>query len=263
VGGFKNKWVKMEELLSKLESLAGDIRRKISEISGPYNEKQYKIITLFFFIKSWRTFQSIRLLCSKKLSEDADILLRSLFEAVVNLKYISLDWQKRIELFIGYDYVQRQKLLDKLKTLGDPLADRILQSSPEVVREVLDEYSKLKDDYPNTLRWSGKSIEAMAKDVGLEKHYIIYRLLSDHVHPSPRATLKYFSESPTGIVLGPSPSDDDIVRHVHTTCVYFLIICDHANEIFSLECDVKIKEINEQLFVLGQARVEKDKGHGD
>jgi hypothetical protein len=253
----------MEELLSKLESLAVDIRRKISEISGPPNEKQYKIITLFFFIKSWRTFQSIRLLCSKKLSEDADILLRSLFEVVVNLKYISMDWQKRIELFIGYDYVQRQKLLDKLKTLGDPLADKILQSSPEVVREVLNVYSKLRDDYPNMLRWSNKSIEAMAKDVGLEKHYIIYRVLSDHVHPSPRATLKYFSQGPAGIVVGPSPSDDDIARHLHTTCVYFLIICDHANELFALGFDGRIKEINGQLLTLGKAHVEKDKGHDD
>jgi len=253
----------MEELLSKLESLAGDIRRKISEISGTPNESQYKIITLFFFIKSWRTFQSIRLLFSNKLSEDADILLRSLLEVVVNLKYISLDWQKRIELFLGYDYVQRQKLLDKLKKLGDPLADKIRQSRPEVVRDVLEEYSKLKDNYPNMLRWSGKSIEEMAKDVGLGKHYIIYRVLSDHVHPSPRATLKYFSEGPTGIVVGPSLSDDEIAKHLHTTCVYFLIICDHANELFSLGFDGRIKEINDQLLRLGKAHIEKNKGYDD
>ena len=88
-------------------SLATDISSNFRRIHDEDAVKNvYKVLLLHFFNKSWRTFESVHLLCEKRFAQEASILLRSFLELVVSAVYISKDPSRAI-LFAEYGYLEK------------------------------------------------------------------------------------------------------------------------------------------------------------
>lgn len=131
--------------------------------------------------------QSIRLLCGKGLGKDAAILLRVLFEDIVNFNYIDND-KKRIKDFMDYDTWERLKISKwaPRHILGDPVkfAARVAELE-QMWNQVKHKYTyatgKRKGEVFST--WSGKTLLEIAKELKGEQHYnFLYRYLSSFVH---------------------------------------------------------------------------------
>ena len=239
---------------SKIQLLVDQVFKKTTEITAKTPEEAlYKGLVAFFFNKGWKTFQGVSLLCSNKLAEDAEILLRSLFEMAVNLTYISKDPLKRARLFLEYDFIQRKELLETLLKADNQWAKKILDgTNPEPLNELEKDYNRVKGNYPDKWRWSGKSIREMCKDVGLELHYAsVYWLSSNLAHTNPRAMLQYIVDNENGLLIGKEPSDKYIEKILLPTYTYFLTILIIKNESFDLGFNESIQELLEELKTLG------------
>lgn len=237
------------ELTKIFIDLADDILSKITAIAV-YNDDEFlfKLVVRFFFVKAYRTINSIFLLCQHNYVEDAVALLRNLFEIVVNTLYISKDPLQRARVFLEYDHVQKRMLLVTLQKANDPWSAKVLLGTvPEKVKEIEEQYERVKDNYKNLYRWSGKTIRKMAQDVGLNWHYdFAYWLWSNLAHVSPRAVDEYLKVNKRGINVA-MPSDEDISRVLKSSCVYFLMIMDKMNKVYALGFDEKIKKMEQEI----------------
>jgi len=243
-----------DALYTQFDTLVRAISEKATEITGrDRNEVLYKMLATFFFAKGWKTFQSIYLLCSRQFAEDAAILVRSIFEMVVNLLYISKDPQNRALLFVEFDYIERQKRLDRLsKSPDDPWGQALLKSvDPATIETLVSEYNRVRARYPKDWLWSGESTKKMASDVGLAFHYDwIYWVLSDLAHTSPRAVKEYISGGRDGLTVGVESTEKDIDRVWFTACRYFLILVDKKNEALGLGFDDSIRTLTDTLVAI-------------
>ena len=133
-------------------------------------------------------------LCNQCFVQDGGILLRSLFENLVNLLYIyHSDTEKRIKLYIEYDHIARKHQIDKMEKWL-PTDPDFLASMPDK-KSTLDSYNKVKANYPHERYWSGKSIKQMAYGVELQYDYdVVYWFLSSLHHSGIRSSSEYVSD---------------------------------------------------------------------
>ncbi len=243
--------MQLESHYKQFEQLFNDLVGKEPKfIAQSPNEGLYKAAVMFFFIKSWKTFQGIFTLCNIGLGEDAGILLRSLFEMTVNLMYISKDPLERARLFVEYDFVQRQQLHEKFsRKKADPSYARILAAATlDTVEELENNYKRVKKNYPNKRSWSGKSLADMAKDVSFEWQYdYIYWVLSHLVHPNPKAIDKYMRMEEGSIVIANASSKEDIERVWVSACGFLLLFFDRFNVAFSIGCEQGVEDAKKTL----------------
>jgi hypothetical protein len=230
--------------------LIGEIGKRRLDLGGKDEAERYhKGIALYFLVKAQKTFESIKLLCLNGFADDASILTRSLFEMVIDLLYVDQERGARARLYCEYEIIQKIKLHEKLKKNEDSWSKRILESKNESqLEEALKEYERVKKNYPEPDKWSGKSKKKMAKDIGMEWQYeFVYHILSGIAHTGPNAVSHYMSYKDDGSIEFLSSQQKDIERVWNTSCIYFLILLDRFNDAFGLGLDEEIKKIDAQL----------------
>lgn len=187
-GDFKNKLNLCLQLKNKANTL----------LKGEFFfTVDFQRLALAFALKSHKTFKAIIYLVKKGLPEPALVLVRSLFEDVVNLAYIAQDPHKLSSLFLNFSVIEKKFYLDNLKEAGllDKETERIWQ------KEFATEYQNIEADYPNKRYWSGKNIKQMAEATGPEltrTYYLLYVYSSGFAHGSSSLTLEDYLQ-PTKI----------------------------------------------------------------
>ncbi len=217
----------------------------------------YKILLLFFFRKSWKTFCSIHLLCKHQFAEDAGILTRSLFDLVVTLLYIGKAPAERAVLYCEYGIVLKEQLHETLsRQPEDPWRQRILASkSPEARTKDREDYERVIKNYPNRYKWSGLTTKAMAGDVGLGWHYdFVYYQLSEFAHTGPNGVNTYMEFDKGNGLSFKGCTTEDIDRIWTTASVYFLIVLDQVDDVFKLGIEEEIKAIDRDLKAQNKAK---------
>ena len=237
-----------------LVRLAEDIAKSFRSIDDNDKAKNiYKVLVLHFFNKSWRTFESIHLLCANRFGQEAGILLRSFLELVVSAVYISKAPLSRAVLFGEYGYLEKRNFRRAVIEFqnanpGDEWIKRIVSSSSTKGVEDDDrEYKRVKNNYPRKDSWSGKSIKDMAIEVGMHLHYILYKMFCNVAHMSSMGTRNYFTVK-GGTIEFTADGEDDITARWHTACVYFYSIMALVNETFELHFDDRLKALSEMLL---------------
>lgn len=153
-----------------------------------WNENDlFLILSICIMAMTITKMQSIRLLCRNGLGKDAAILLRVVFEDIVNFNYIDND-KKRVKDFMDYDTYERLKVSKwaPVNIMGNPAEYKARVSELEKI------WDKVKQKYTYTTpngknkifdRWSGKNLLEMAKELKGEGQYnFLYRYLSTYVH---------------------------------------------------------------------------------
>jgi len=153
------------------------------------------VVVDFLCIKAFKTYWAMMKLCNQCFVQDAGILLRSLFETLVNILYIGKsDPEKRAKLYIEYDHMARKDQLDKVEKWLESHPD--LQNSMPDKITTLKSFNEVRNNYPHKRYWSGKTMQQMAYDVKLEYDYdLVYWFLSNLHHSGVRSSSEYISYS--------------------------------------------------------------------
>ena len=141
-----------------------------------------KIILSSQVAKMHTTFGAIVILIQKGYGPDAMLLMRSMFNNLVNILWINTTDQKhRAELFINYYKIIRKNKLEIIKRYPEraTIFSRLLTEEGDIYKT----YSEINSDFPDIYRWSNKSIKQMSKEVGLLWDYdFVYPLASSIEH---------------------------------------------------------------------------------
>jgi len=198
--------VTFKEVLKFGNCYAGKVLKEIkSATAKDDNDFLVKTVCLFFFAKAYKSFQVFQLLWEKGFTEDAQIIARTIFEIMLQTKYISEEPLKLSTLFIDFDGFARYRWFEKISKLN---------SSIKVPQNLKSEYDRVKANYEkskNKNHWWGESIKWLAKETDCEEWYVsLYRQQSELVHSGVFSINEYIEEGKTGlnVICGPSRSDD-------------------------------------------------------
>ncbi len=159
-----------------------------------------QMVALVALGKGLKTYRAITILCDQGYGEDAQILLRSLFEHALDVRYISKhpNSNEAALRWLDYDWVVKHELTKVVHT--DPYFEEYRQAvkgDDQKTKEIEDEALKAQEKWHFWRKekdgklsrahahWSGMSVRDLARKVGWLSHYkTLYRLASQRVHSS-------------------------------------------------------------------------------
>ena len=217
-------------------------------------DSKYKVLVLYFFGKCWSTLRSLHVLCNEQFLEDSRTVLRSLLEATVNLRYIATQPEELTKRFSDFATIEAIRF--------DKVLNRYCDSNPdeEIIRDLLGSKSQDERDAemkerqhmrkvygPLGSSWSGKELEDMARSVGMDFHYILYRMFCRSAHPSSAGIQNYIYLTEEGHLAFCEPSEEEIQKIWWTACIYFLFVLEQVDIAFNLGLENKVVAIDKKL----------------
>lgn len=178
----------------------------IHEQGIPQPSSPLAFVRVAAVIRAFNLLKSIRQLLAGNHWENAAILMRSLFELVLNIEEIERDpatAEQQAQSFIRFEAVQQTRrllaeseyeLATGRRTEHDPRLSQLVES----LRLLAPQWVRRRDD--GTIKWSsswsGKSVRALCEASGsrvrMGQYDIIYAYGSDMAHSSPRSVLSSF-----------------------------------------------------------------------
>jgi uncharacterized membrane protein YgcG len=149
-----------------------------------------RIVSFTLFIKTTNTLEAMVVLTGKTMEDEVEALFRVLFEAVVRLRAICLD-ESYLKKYLAADVISRQKLLTGIKNQRKSILEWYPNKADEYgnmkVEQQVDELNqKIRDERLN------RDVFTIAKHCNMENDYdLVYRLLSEHAHVTPKVLDKY------------------------------------------------------------------------
>jgi hypothetical protein len=185
---------------------------------------QRRRVAFFFSLKAVKTTWAATCLIEKGCPEDANILIRSLIETVVNTNWLCLQKQpmESVKQFLTTIKYKRLEALNKIHQAGQ-------WSCPEPFDH--DKYISVKAEYEEMIRanpnskklWDGKTLLERMEHVGMANVYRQeYELFSSHVHADPSAIESYFEATEDSVHPFPQ-SNQEFLRFSLSTVVIFLL----------------------------------------
>src|SRR3990172_11573220 len=125
------------ELCLKLESLADTMLGGEIALATDWQR-----LTFAFASKSAKSYKGVLRLVEQGLGEPALILIRTIFEDLVNLTYISTDPEKLTRLFLDFHILEKKKYMDYWEEagLGD---DEVVELNAVWERQFKAEYERV------------------------------------------------------------------------------------------------------------------------
>ncbi len=244
--GFK-QWLYTEykDLFDSNDSLL-KTTAKIIDTSHVKVHNQYSAIIDFLFKKGFKTYWAMLVSCREGFGEDGGVLLRSIFELLVNVYWISeKDVDERAREYVSYDHVLRKRIINNLEK-WKPTNQKLLEKYFPIKDQVLKDFDELEETMKKRTYWSGRDLCAMATDVGLEYDYnFVYRYFSNVVHSSPRSSLIFLSWEQDSLKFTMF-SNEEVMESLFHGYWYMLFILKKWNEVFKCGHNETIKEYSEK-----------------
>lgn len=252
---------KSNELFQIGLNLGQGVIARLEDVRGVDREELvYKGAMLFFFLKSYKTFQAIDSLWKAGFSEDALILTRTIFELSLQARYMAQDPKPKARLFAEYDPVARYRYYTRLKEFAQESGDAYLSAglerlSPELLEELKGDHERVGHNYPRKHQnWWGNTIRWLAEHLGVETHarYIgAYWMQSQLTHSGVASVKQYLTEHGGGLQMHYSPAPSDKIFCPQEATLYFLDVVRHSPEALNLKLDdeiVKARESFKNIF---------------
>ncbi len=243
-------------ILRDLRGLIGRALQSVSAVETTPERALYQLVLLTSFSKTRRTIESILELASRGYWGDTSILVRVLFDQCVQVLYIAACPEERARLYAEHSYVARHERLQVLHRLGwiDQPTDEQRQQQAEL--EV--QYERVRANYPHQHRWSGQSLRAMARHVGLSDHYdTIYWLLSNYEHSGVQATGQYsaIAQGGEGLIITEETTEDLSHPLLMAALTYAMLISEIVNQELRLQIDADLTAMRTQVETHGSRRM--------
>ena len=208
----------------------------------PSQSDMQKIAIVTLFNKALETFQSIYILCSYGLINDAESLNRVLFETVVKILYCSKG-EDSYKNYIATDLHNRIKSITIMK--NNPKA-----YSKEIFKENI--LNSKKSELETMLKELGEpppiTINVMARKTGMGDIYdSFYHVASETVHTSLRVLEDYIAigeKENIKVMWGPRIEGVDI--QLFAGIEFMLFSCQGLSEIFGKPQGGEINSLNEK-----------------
>ncbi|ACA59365.1 DUF5677 domain-containing protein [Candidatus Desulforudis audaxviator] len=165
----------MTELYDELNQAAENMGQIPIEEASEYDR-----VLQLFFSRARRTFRAVRLLADHGYGEQALILVRTLYEDTVNLLYISTNPDRLAKLFLEYAHFRNFKYLQYLQ---EHYPESLKLEGSDTLHNLIQEYERVRQNYPRGDSWSGHSISRLARMLYLDGlHETLYKITSDLAH---------------------------------------------------------------------------------
>lgn len=238
---------KWKDLARQILSLAQEVIDNSEKMGIEYDkdrlfeEGKYKLIANTFLFSAREDFKAVYLLLTNSLASQAIMVVRHLFELMVNLRYISKCPDKRVKQYCGFDPIERNKWLSNLE---NNKLFRINQDTKNLWQEWLKE--SMKDlginKLPKGFEWSGSKIDKMSEEVGMSNQYLgVYKICCLFTHPSPWGSSFFSKQASDGAI--------ELNQPYHLLCFfwiaigYFIDIIRKVDQILGTGLDISINEI--------------------
>ena len=209
-------------------------------------------MTITFMAKAFHRMRSVKLLCRQGQAKDAALILRSMFEDLVDFKYMH-EHKNEIIDFIEYDSYIRLKMGETLLRSGPPTIDRdrVEKRNDELRRQwnrVKHKFS-YKDKKGKTRihdRWTKASLRGTAQKVGLDSVYdFLYGYISTSFEHSASIVGDNYILGRNGDNMTVSVgATEEFVREVLTSARgIFLDMLGIVNEEYKLGFDEKLNRL--------------------
>lgn len=215
------------ELFNKSEELKNIVKGK--EITTWEQDA-----TSLIFLKSQHLVISILRVCNEGIPEVGKILLRSLYENYISIKYIMK--HKLGHKFMYYSIIATKNIFDIYEK---HYPDSILLTSNEYLElkpKLEEAHGQIKDNYPDKNRWSDVDRRKIAEDLNeLSSYDYIFKLGSAYVHCDSSAMQHYKDEKPGVSNFDNSPTEKGIDEVLHLTAESFRGIVNEWVSSFEIE----------------------------
>jgi hypothetical protein len=217
------------------------VGKSLNVVTGQNVNTLEKLVTLLHFARASYLLDAISKLCLEGLATEAMVILRSLLNLHINIKWLTTGNSKtRFERYADFEVIYRKLAIDEVIKHGD-IWDEIKNDDFTIHDK---DFERIKKKYKLKKRkdffnWSGKSIFQMAKekDVNLEKEYkIIYGRLSSLEHTGPESVRDYLDDSERGKTkIKARPRDENIDLVLLTSLEYYFNVKAITHKIFDTE----------------------------
>jgi len=170
------------------------------------SEDGQQVISMSLFARILNGVQSVQILSTYGLTQDARVILRSLLEGFFILAKIVKD-KSFVQEYVNEDEINRLILMESSRKYSGPLFASVREIATD------DSIKSLREKKDKGIRRI--NIETLAKDVGLPEFYdSLYRLLSVDVHCRVRSLEQYVRTDSEGEIRdvdwGPQYEDVDL-----------------------------------------------------
>ena len=251
---------------SRIYRLADSLRTKL--ISEPLRPSNTNTALIFFFARSFKTYQAAITLVQTGFWQDAAVLARVLREADYQVRWLVKAGDEMAELFIRDNERNRRRVM---RTLAEIAVPEIQAQAAEIAENT--EGDKELDEWWRN--WWSKDrkehIGWLAKEVGYaDAHRLEYSTLSAFVHSSPALLNHYFSKSDNdGVVLETRPGIASENRSFADAIVWsifsaFLDVCRLFASQMGFDFSNELVEIDKRMQLVvseaeqPQTKTEKD-----
>lgn len=237
------------ELNKELRDIIGEmINRDL-----PFKNSKH-FLAGFALGKAYKTHGVVLGVCEDGYGEDAAVLVRTIFDLLINLLYITKDeTEGRITRYLDHDWILRQKTYEYAKTkpeLVKIMEERALNplptdTSPEEIEKRAKEAQE-KHKY-NNVSWSDKSIRAMSEEVGrLDAYLTVYRLQSQITHTATRVINDYVKIGKKGFTVEIGPSENWISESLVSVFDFLYSIAGEYDKMLELGFDKRLDAVAEK-----------------
>jgi hypothetical protein len=190
-------------------SIGDWVKENVQSITAPdEDELAYRSTQFFFFCKCYKSYQAIELLWRNGFAQDSAMLARSLFEIVLQAKYINVDPIARTRRYIDFDIVDRMRTYQRIKASGDKKLISVVESNPEALADLKSLHKRVRSSYKKNTWW-GESIHWLAQEVELESTYnTMHWEQAGLTHSAGTSISKYIAELPEGFRVSCDPGDE-------------------------------------------------------
>lgn len=192
----------LAEAVAEVESVAGDIARTLIRDASGYDR-----VLQLFFTRAVRAFRAVRLLAEKGLGIDALILVRALYEQVLNLLYIATDPDRLAEQYLEYAHYRNWVYL---RFLRRHYPEAVARMDPAAVQEMRRQFLRVRKRYPDGRSWHGRVIGDLARLLRLDgTHETLYKITCDVAHGNVPGFYSLLTQAEDRLWVQDGPGGDD------------------------------------------------------
>ena len=212
--------------------------------------QEYKLVAYVIYAKGFKTFQSAFNLCLLGCGSDALSLCASLFENLVDLRYLGKAPVRNPRRYFQFEQVD--KLIRVRRILRRKRLPKGMRNRYKQIKQHLDTPTvrKLEKYFPKKSRgWSQKTLVERARAVGLDLAYeVIYAILCAHKHTVPSAGAGFtVLDGPQGPRPVYEPNVKGVYDGVCQATEWFLVLSGEFKGIFQLDGASKIEDLRINL----------------
>lgn len=217
-----------------------------------HSRNAQEVIAASILVSLLESFNSIYILSSQGLVSDSKIILRSLLEKTLKLKYIVLSYENASN-YIRQSEINRLKLMNViLNDQQGSFSETVKKAIKKEERDLLSKQIK-NEEIPSPLK-----IEELAQKTGMLVYYNnVYRLLNDDVHSNSSSLARFIETNEMGDItkLNWFSSFNDITSEVNiiifTAIALLISSIESINELFKIE-DEKLGSLINEIDVLSE-----------